>query len=480
MTQILVVDNNPMVLEFFRELLSGEDCRVETSDNGLDALDLVEQMVPDIIFVDLVMPQIDGKQLCTLFRSMSRTKESFIVIISAIAAEERDFDFTAIADAYLAKIPFKKMRHNVLSLVDDVKKGNTGHYRDGIVGLDQIFHRDITEELLFSRKHMEVLLSSISDGFVEISDSFKVIYANAAALDLFGTSWNNLLTSNLPSLFPPATADLIRGVLNELKGEEIVLGEDEEVMLRERYLRLRFNTVNYGDYHSIVVIMQDISRQRQAEKTIMQDLLQKELLLKEVHHRVKNNLNVVASLISLQTSFIEDESAIKHLNDSRNRVESMALIHEKLYHTENLSGIYLDTYLGDLAAHMMSIYSTSEAPVRSYLDIPSIHINIETAVPLGLIINELISNCLEHGFAGQKDGKIEIRFLEHESHFSLLVKDNGKGLPDDFIYPSANTLGLLLVSNLCSQIDGELKMESNHGTEVTISFDKKAGIFGSR
>ncbi len=474
--RILFVDNNPMLLEFAREVLTGKERIVETVENGLDALESVKRQVPDIIFVDLIMPQIDGKQLCRLLRNEENASDSFIVIISAIAAEESDFDFSAIADAYIAKTPFKAMRKNLLSLVDDVERGNTFHYRDGIIGLDQIYHRDITEELLFSKQHLEVLLSSISDGFIELSNSGRVIFANEAALQFFGISRDRFLTAYFPQLFSPEIACAIEQVLNRMSGEEAVLGDEEDIMLKENLLRLRFNTVRYGEYQSTIIIIQNITQQKKADKIIKLDLQKKETLLKEVHHRVKNNLNVIASLLSLQTSFISDDVAIKHLTDSRNRVESMALLHEKLYNTEDLSGIFLDTYLEDLTAQLISTYTLYHTPVRSYLSIPKVHINIAVAVPLGLIINELITNSLEHGLKNREEGTIGIQFEEDETSFRLLIKDNGTGLPENFDIDNSDSLGLVLVSNLCAQINADFCIESNQGTVATLSFDRKNNI----
>jgi len=477
MTRILVVDNNPMVLEFMKEILSGKDRPVETVSSGLDALESVQQTAPDIIFVDLVMPQIDGKQLCKLFRTKKKTANAFLVIISAIAAEEQSFDFTELADAYIAKVPFSKMKDYILKLVEDVEQGNTDHYQDGIVGLDQIYHREITRELLFSKKHIETLIASITDGFLELDERHRIIYLNEAALRFFGIKQEKLVTSYLPDLFPPETRKIIETTLDELNGGEIVLGDEKTILMRNRQLRLRFNSVRYGEYRSVIIILQDITVQKQAEQIIKDDLHQKEVLLKEVHHRVKNNLAVIASLLNLQSSFVSDKKARKHLSDSKNRVESMALVHERLYSTESLTGIYLDTYLQDLSSHLIDTYNRSQLPVRSYLDIPTLHLEISAAVPLGLIINELISNSLEHGLEKGTEGIIEIRLEEKKNRYCLTVRDNGSGLPKDFDINSTDTLGLMLVLSLCQQIDAEFSIKSAKGTTASICFDKKSGVF---
>jgi len=474
MTQILVVDNNPVVLDFIKEVLSSDERKVTVLSSGLEALEWVKHTVPDIVFVDLIMPQIDGKELCALLRNNDRTRDCFITIISAIAAEDRDFDFTGLADAYLAKIPFKKMRGYLLKLVDDFEQGRTDHYKEGIVGLEEIYNREITRELLFSKRHMEMLLSSISDGFVELSEDGKIIFVNDAALDIFGIQREELLTVYLPDLFDPDTGEAIKTILQRMNGEELVLGNEEEVLLRDRNLNLRFNTVRYGEFRSINIILQDITDQRKAERIIKEDLEKKEALLKEVHHRVKNNLNVIASLLSLQTSFVEDALAKEHLTDSKSRVESMALIHEKLYHTEDLSGIYLDTYLEDLAAHLIDTYSSSRHPIRSYMKIPSLHIKLEAAVPLGLIVNELITNSLEHGLKDHTEGKVELSLSEDEVYYCLTIHDNGPGLPGDFDLQKIESLGLMLVQNLCQQIGAEFSIASKEGTAATLCFRKES------
>ncbi|MDZ7794624.1 MAG: histidine kinase dimerization/phosphoacceptor domain -containing protein [Spirochaetia bacterium] len=283
------------------------------------------------------MPYIDGRQLCALLRKQPELSESSIVIISVIAAEEPNFDFSEIADAYLAKMPFRLMKKYVLDLLQQFHT-NSSEVSKKIIGLDQVYHRDITNELLFSKQHIEVLLSSISDGFFELNLDLQVIYVNDAGASLLGLPREELLTLYFPSLFSPELASRIKNIVHSLNGEEFEIGIKEPLQLGDKYVRFRFNAVSNGSYRSVTVMIQDISSQKEAERIVREDLKEKELLLKEVHHRVKNNLHVIASLLSLQTNFISDKASRKHLTESRNRVESMALIHEQLYYTEGLSG----------------------------------------------------------------------------------------------------------------------------------------------
>ncbi|HKK64587.1 MAG TPA: sensor histidine kinase, partial [Clostridia bacterium] len=159
-----------------------------------------------------------------------------------------------------------------------------------------------------------------------------------------------------------------------------------------------------------------------------------------------------------------------HLTESRNRVESMALIHEQLYYTEDLSGVFLDKYLSDLVVQLINIYDTHPTPVETVLDIPSVHLNLSVAVPLGLIINELISNSLEHGLKNVKNGRIEISLTVDEQRCRLLIHDNGHGLPDDFIFDESESLGLLIISNLADQLDGNFKIYNDKGAMAAVEF----------
>ncbi len=469
MKRIVVVDNNPVMLEFMNEILTQEGHTVHTLENGVEALEFCRNFVPDVIFVDLIMPYIDGKQLCRLLRKEKALLNTRIVIISGIAAEEPDFNFKEIADAYIAKMPFRVMKTYIIDVIEKLEV-DAQSISKNIIGLDQIYNRDITKELLFSKEHLEVLLSSISDGFFELNSDKKVIYLNEAGADFFGIKRDEMLTQEFSSFFPQDLSLQIEDVLNSNNDEEIELGVQEPILLNGRFIRIRFTSVSYSSYRSRIVMMQDITSQKEAEKIVKEDLKEKELLLKEVHHRVKNNLNVVASLLNLQTSFLTDDSTKKHLTDSKNRVESMALIHEQLYNTEDLSGVYLDSYLNDLVTQLVHIYDTHTTPVKTILDIPPMHLSLSMAVPLGLIVNELIANSLEHGLKEMENGYIHIILHDEPQDFRLEIRDNGKGLPANFDIDKNESLGLLLVSNLAQQIGGSFSIYNENGTTAIVEF----------
>jgi two-component system, sensor histidine kinase PdtaS len=470
MNKILVVDNNPVMLEFMSEILTQEGYNVKTVDNAVDALVTGRQFKPDLVFVDLIMPYIDGKQLCRLLRRHAEFSDTRIVIISAIAAEEPDFNFREIADAYVAKMPFRIMKPYIIDVIKSLQS-NPDAVSTHIIGLDQIYNRDITKELLFSRQHMEVLLSSISDGFFELNTDLQIIYVNNAGSAIFKKDREELLTAYFPTLFSDDIKTQIENFSASLDNQEIDLGIDGAIDLDGRFIRLRFNTVSYGTYRSIIVMIQDVTQQIEAERIIKNDLQKKEGLLKEVHHRVKNNLNIVASLLNLQTTFLSDGVSKKHLTESKNRVESMALMHEQLYHTEDLSGVFLDSYLNDLIAQLINMYNPNATPVRTFIEIPSIHLDLTVAVPLGLIINELISNSLDHGLKNQTDSYISVKFLQEFHTAQLFIHDNGTGLSEGFDPHNNESLGLLLVNNLASQLNGRFDIYNEEdGVTAIVEF----------
>ena len=196
-------------------------------------------------------------------------------------------------------------------------------------------------------------------------------------------------------------------------------------------------------------------------------------MLKEIHHRVKNNLLVVASLLDLQANYIEDENILKMFKNSENRIYSMALIHEQLYKFHDLKRLNLAIYIADLVDKLSSSHETNEKEISFMVDTDDVVINIETAHPCGLIINELIVNSLEHAFPekNHSQGMIGLALKQDANGLiSLSVKDNGIGLPIGFDPEESESLGLQLVYTLVEQLDGELKLDSSDGTNFQITF----------
>lgn len=214
-----------------------------------------------------------------------------------------------------------------------------------------------------------------------------------------------------------------------------------------------------------------------SEAHLRSALHEKEVLLKEIHHRVKNNLQIIHSMLNLQLLYTKDEQVIELFKESKNRIFTMALIHEKLYQSESLARINLSEYIQNLIANLFLSYGISERSINPKIYVGDIMLNIDTIIPCALIMNELVSNALKYAFSasgGCPDRKKEIQIdLRHDAgnRYKLVVGDNGVGLPDDFIIQNSNSLGLKIVNILVRQLKGEIYIDRNNGTRFTILFE---------
>ena len=211
-------------------------------------------------------------------------------------------------------------------------------------------------------------------------------------------------------------------------------------------------------------------RLRTAEQ-LRTSLSEKTVLLKEIHHRVKNNLQIIYSLLSLQSDQVRDQQTLEMLRDSKHRVRSMALIHEKLYRSNDLQKIDFGEYITALTSDLMSSYAFSSMAVELKMHISDVHLSVDTAVPCGLMVNELVTNCLKYAFPDGRAGEINIELRRREDErVILLVSDNGIGFPKGLDFQNTESLGLQLVNTLTAQLSGTVMLDGNHGTVFTIEF----------
>jgi len=220
----------------------------------------------------------------------------------------------------------------------------------------------------------------------------------------------------------------------------------------------------------ISCIAHDITDQKVAEENIHQSLKEKEVLLKEVHHRVKNNLQVISSILNLQSSYVKDKKSLDLLLESQNRIKSMAFVHESLYQTKDFSNINFSSYVENICSNLVHSYSNPDNPPELTMDLESIQLNLDTAIPCGLIINELISNALKYAFKGKEKGKLDVMVKSIKDTLKIVISDNGKGLPENIDFRNTESLGLQLVVTLVEQINGKISLETKKGTKFTIEF----------
>jgi two-component sensor histidine kinase len=220
-------------------------------------------------------------------------------------------------------------------------------------------------------------------------------------------------------------------------------------------------------------LMEEVAERQQAESRLESSLHEKEVLLKEVHHRVKNNLQVISSMLKLQARHINDPAVMTALTDSQNRVQTMALIHEKLYQSVNLADIDFAGYLDNLLSYLNRSYNSAQKQVSLRLQTEAVFLNIDQAIPCGLIVNELFSNALKYAFPNGNGGEIAVHLkADEDERVVLVVADNGVGIPAEIAIQNSSSLGLKLVNALVEQLDGEMQYDATQGTRFTISFSK--------
>lgn len=201
-------------------------------------------------------------------------------------------------------------------------------------------------------------------------------------------------------------------------------------------------------------------------------LKEKEMLLKEIHHRVKNNLMIISNLLELQSYYVRDKADLNVFRESKTRADSMALIHERLYQSTDLKSIDIGDYIRNLAADIFDTYVIDPDQIKLMVNVDDIRLDTNTAIPLGLIINELLTNSLKYAFPNDKKGNITIELNKNDDKFTVIIKDDGIGFPSDLDYKNTETLGLELVNSLTQQVNGNMELISADGTEFRITFEE--------
>jgi PAS domain S-box len=241
----------------------------------------------------------------------------------------------------------------------------------------------------------------------------------------------------------------------------------------QKYAKVHYTSLKQnGKTTGIALILEDITELKLREKSLENSLEEKEALLREIHHRVKNNMQIISSLLNLQTSYVHMDETRNVLKDSQNRVKTMAMIHEKLYMSRDLSHINFKDYTEKLVSDIFYTYGVKKDTIRSILNVEDIEMNMETAIPLGLIINELVTNSLKFAFPEMDEGAVTVEMKTSNGDHTLIVADDGIGMPENFNFKKTESLGLQLVNNLVHQIDGEITLERSYGTKFKITFPR--------
>jgi PAS domain S-box-containing protein len=318
---------------------------------------------------------------------------------------------------------------------------------------------------------LSTLIDNLRSGVLVEDEQHGLRHVNQVFCEMFEipVPKDSLLGTDTRLLFAKSKAfgeriEQIRKSERPISGEEIHF---EDQILQRDYVPLNFDAQEL--YH--LWQYQDITDQKRAERQIKTSLSEKEVLLQEIHHRVKNNLQVVSSLLSLQSEQIKNKEALTVFKESQDRVKAMALVHERLYKSQDLANIDFTGYVQNLSNHLMRSYGSHAGAVSLDLKVEPVPLGIDAAIPCGLIINELVSNALKYAFPKGERGTILLSLKQEGNNtLRLIVKDDGIGMPEGIDLSNTPSLGLKLVQGLVQQLGGVLTHRNNNGTEFDISF----------
>jgi PAS domain S-box-containing protein len=346
-----------------------------------------------------------------------------------------------------------------------------------------ILSEDISQKDVKLRESQEKFRSvadSAVDGIITTDTNGKIVLFNPSLKNIFGYHIDEIKGKHVTMLMPDRYKQRFIDKLEKFKstGNHELDGKTfESLGLRKDGTEFPFeiSIATWGSKGNkfTTSIIRDITRRKKTEKLLQNSLDEKEMLLKEIHHRVKNNLMIISSLLNLQSRYIKDEESKSIFKESQNRARSMALIHERLYQSSDLKRIDFGEYISTLANDLYNTYVMDKSLIKLNIDVDDLRLDINTSIPLGLIVNELVTNSLKHAFPEGKSGEIDIRFHKKDEEYLLEVKDDGIGFSDDIDYKNTESLGLRLVTSLTEQIDGKIEFDNTSGTSFKIIFKEE-------
>lgn len=351
-------------------------------------------------------------------------------------------------------------------------------------------HKDAEKELIESKNRLFDIIDFLPDPTFAINSRGEVIAWNRTIEAITGFKAEDMLgKGNYEYALPiygirrPILIDLVTDPNKVIEKQYSKIKRWEDGIYGQTNAPLKgINRILWGKavplyddkgiINGAIEVIRDITESKKAEKEVIDSLHEKELLIKEIHHRVKNNMQIVSSLLNLQTNYVDEKETVDVLKESQNRVRSMAMIHEELYRSGDLTHINFVNYVQNLIQKLLYVYNIDATIIKPILEIENINLNMETAVPCGIIISELVSNSLKYAFPNGMAGEIYISLKSKEDKFELVIRDDGIGLPENFDFNKLDSLGLLLVKNLTDQIDGDLTINVTTGTEFIINFEE--------
>ena len=454
---ILVVEDDEGLNRLIQKRLAKAGLRTEHALNGAEAIIFVRENPNTVLLLDYLLPDMTGEEL-----------------IKTLAGQERSVPFIVMTGHGDEKIAVEMMK---LGARDYLMKGMT--FLDPLPQVvRQVLNTLTTEKklaeteatLLESEERLSSFMESSPAAFALFDSELNYVEINDVALRYLDRSKEDVIGENILDIVPMVKeTGIYNSYLEVMKTGKSSLIEDlvRHTEFGDVHLAVRAFKVGNG----LGLIATDITNRIKAEERIKSSLKEKEVMLKEIHHRVKNNLQVISSLFRLQSRYVKDKEALALFNDSQSRIRSMALIHEKLYQSKNLARIDFADYIRSLTGSLFRFYHINPDDIQLKIEFKDVFLDVNIGIPCGLIINELITNSLRHAFPDARKGEIKVELYEHKKgEFTLNVRDNGIGLPEGLDFRNTKSLGMELVISLVEQLGGRIALDRDEGTSFTIRF----------
>lgn len=338
--------------------------------------------------------------------------------------------------------------------------------------------KEIEKALRESEEKYRTIIEKIEDGYYEVDLSGNFTFFNDSLCRIQGYSRDELMGMNYKHYLDDDNAKRVFKTFSEVyRTGKPAKAFDWEIIRKDGSKRFIEDSIALmcdasGKPAGFMGIVRDITERRRTEDKIRESLEEKEILLKEIHHRIKNNFQIITSLLRLQEGGFKDRELLDIYQTSQNRIRAMALVHERLYQSDDLARIDFDNYIRKIATELHQVFLVD--PKRIVLDIKAekVQLGIDKAIPLGLIMNELLTNAIKYAFPKRlrRKGKIVISLAQKDDIIELIFSDNGVGMPEGFDIHKTGTLGMKLISLLTNQLDGEVQVYRGEGTKITVSF----------
>ena len=346
--------------------------------------------------------------------------------------------------------------------------------------------RDITaikkaeEELRLSEERHRAIYDQAYIGIARIAKMGRFLLVNERLCDMLDYTAEELYKKTFYELGVQEEVEeslvdwdqLLSGGIKNFSREQTYIRKNGELLSANVTVSLVRDANDNPNY--FVAVFEDITERKEYEKQLEESITEKEVLLKEVHHRVKNNMQVISSILNLQSSYISDETALGILRESQDRIKSMSFVHESLYQSKTLSEVNFSEYIQNIARNLFHSYGRPQGGISLVFELEEVFLNLDTSIPCGLIINEVVSNSLKYAFEGKEKGVIKVEFGKlSNGNLKLIISDDGIGLPEEFDIENAESLGLQLVTTLVTQVSGNLVINRKKGTIFSIEFKEQ-------